>query len=78
MNQAFLNTLDWTTNTTVYSKEFFNATELIDPATGLLDEMSPFALAVKVNSADTPNWYQAMHGPLADGYWKAMETEIET
>ena len=40
--------------------------------------MSPFALAVKANSEDTPNWYQAMNGPLADGYWKAMETEITT
>ena len=53
--QAFLNSLDWSTHTTEYCKQFFQSTELIDPATDLLEDMSPFALAVKANSADTPN-----------------------
>ena len=66
------------THTTECSKQFFITTELIDPPTDLLETMSPFALGVKANSADTPNWYQAMNGPLADGYWKAMEAEIKT
>ena len=70
LNQALLNSLDWSTHTTEYSKQFFQATELIEPATGLLEIMSPFALAVKANSADTPNWFEAMNGPLADCYWK--------
>ena len=43
-----------------------------------MEESSPLALAVKANAADNPNWYEAMNGPLADGYWDAMETEIKT
>ena len=72
MNQAFLNSLDWTTHPTEYSKQFSNATKLIDPAAGLLEVMSPFALAVKANSADTPNWFKGMNVPLADGYWRRL------
>ena len=40
--------------------------------------MSPFTLSVKANSADTPNWFKVMNGPLAEGYWHAMEEEIKT
>ena len=78
LNQAFLNSLDWNRNDTDYEKKLFLSTELIDPNTGLVEESSPLALAVKANAADNPNWYEAMNGPLADGYWEAMETEIDT
>ena len=27
---------------------------------------------------DNPTWWEAMHGPFADEYWKATITEIET
>jgi hypothetical protein len=35
------------------------------------------ALSMEANAADNPNWNQAMNGPEAEGYWKAMELELE-
>ena len=39
--------------------------------------MTPFALAVKANDEDTPNFNQAMNGPDAEGYRDAMDKEID-
>jgi hypothetical protein len=36
------------------------------------------ALSMKANSANNPNWNQAMKGPESEGYWKSMELELET
>jgi hypothetical protein len=33
---------------------------------------------MKANALDTPNWNQAMNGLENNGYWKAMELEIQT
>jgi hypothetical protein len=33
---------------------------------------------MKANALDNPNWYQAMNGSESDGYWAAMEIEMET
>jgi hypothetical protein len=38
----------------------------------------PMALSMKANAAGNRNWNQAMNGPEAKGYWKAMEIELET
>jgi hypothetical protein len=35
-------------------------------------------LSMKANATDNPNWNQAMNGPEADSYWRAMELELET
>jgi len=35
-------------------------------------------LVRKSTSSDTPNWYQAMNGLYANGYWDAMVKELET
>jgi hypothetical protein len=32
---------------------------------------------MKANALDNPNWYQAMNGTEQDGYWAAMESEME-
>ena len=71
LNVAFLNNLDWSHDPSALG---YN----IDPTTELVKIFSPLALALKANSADNPNWYQAMNGPLADGYWDAMEKELNT
>jgi hypothetical protein len=38
----------------------------------------PMALSMKANATDNANWNQAMNGPEAEGYRKAMEIELET
>jgi hypothetical protein len=38
----------------------------------------PLALTMRANASDNPTWYQAMAGPEKDGYWRAMEVELET
>ncbi|MHA7927723.1 MAG: hypothetical protein ACX936_21195, partial [Marinobacter sp.] len=40
--------------------------------------LHPLLLSTKANAEDNPSWDEAMNGPLADGYMKAAETEIET
>jgi hypothetical protein len=71
--------LDWTNQQcSGYEQVFFSENQIVDPFTGLVEDFSPLALSVKANSADNPNWHQAMNGPLASGYWEAMETEITT
>jgi hypothetical protein len=44
---------------------------------GLLSLMHPLAFAAKANNDDLPNFYQAMNGPDAEGYYEAMIQEIE-
>ncbi len=41
----------------------------------LIEDMHPFAFAAKANNEDTPNYHQAMNGPDALGYEKAMDEE---
>ena len=44
---------------------------------GLLTTLHPLAFAAKANNEDTPNFHQAMNGPDAEGYYEAMEKEME-
>ena len=40
----------------------------------------PLLLKAKADACkeDNPTWWEAMHGPFADEYWKAAITEVET
>jgi len=44
---------------------------------GLLNALHPMAFAAKANSDDTPNFHQALNGPDSQGFYEAMEKEIE-
>ena len=35
-------------------------------------------LGAKANNDDTPTWHEATNGPHSEGFWKAMNTELET
>jgi hypothetical protein len=35
------------------------------------------ALQAKANNPDTPNWFKAMNGPFAEGFWDACYKEID-
>ena len=35
-------------------------------------------LGAKANSKDTPSWHEATNGPYSNGFWKAMDSELET
>jgi len=43
-----------------------------------LEQWHPMALQAKANDPDTPNWFEAMNGPFADGFWDACYKEIDT
>ena len=85
LNSAFLNTLSWngfeydlsqpksTWNTLLSSINMSR-----DSQDNTFNNISPLLLATRANMSDNPNWYQAMNGPDADGYWEAMELEINT
>ena len=45
---------------------------------GPLESLHPLALAAKSNSEDIPRWHEAMNGPDSEGFYKAMQDEIET
>ena len=78
LNQVFLNSLDWTNHPSEDERRFFLVNNVVDSSTGLIEDFSPLALSMKANSADTPNWHQAMNGPLSEGYMEAMDKEIST
>ena len=42
-------------------------------------DLDPRLLSAKASkyNEDNPSWEMAMHGPHADEYWKACETELE-
>ena len=85
LNSSFLNTMTWNNFEYDSSGQPSTWNSLIaslhlneDRSDGTFLEISPLILAVRANSLDTPNWHQAMSGPDADGYWEAMEQEINT
>jgi hypothetical protein len=43
-----------------------------------LEQWNPMALQAKANDPDTPNWFKAMNGPFAEGFWDACYKEINT
>jgi hypothetical protein len=79
VNKAFLNGLDWSialnAMTSSKSKDYGRFVARVESE---FDSCHPLALTMKANAMDTPNWYQAMNGVESDGYWKAMEIELET
>ena len=44
---------------------------------GLLNDVHPFAFAAKTNNDDVPNFFQAMNGNDAEGFYQAMVKELE-
>ena len=46
------------------------------PFQGTVEEMHPLALMTKADTADNPNWGQAMNGPDSAGYWEAYKKEL--
>ena len=80
MNLCFLNTLDWyeiTDSNLDYKRSRTVQHALrIHPISTEIIEFSPTALAIKANNEDTPRWHEAIYGPHANGFWKAMEDEI--
>jgi hypothetical protein len=79
VNNAFLNGLDWSTAlnavTSSKSKDYGRFVAQVESE---FEPCHPLALTMKANAMDTPNWYQAINGVESEGYWKAMETELET
>jgi hypothetical protein len=51
--------------------------EFFDAKTGEWDWFHPLALSVKANAKDNPRWNEAVNGPYSEGYWEAMEIELE-
>ena len=43
-----------------------------------IEDFPPHALGAQISSEDTPNWTEAMSGPLRDGFLKACATELAT
>ena len=61
-----------------YRAFFIEMASNTDQYYNTIEEWNPMALTTQANSADNPNWHEAMNGPYKDGYLKAMETEIST
>ena len=45
-------------------------TKHYDEMEGTMENWDPHSLSAKSNSADTPNWNEAMNGPNAQGFWE--------
>ena len=62
----------------LYANSFFMTHNTRDCETDLIENFHPLALATLANSSDNPAWHEAMNGPQKDGYWRAIEIEINT
>jgi hypothetical protein len=79
VNNTFRNSFDWSTAvkgmTTSWLADYDRFTAQVESN---FDELHPLGLTLKANALRTPNWNQAMSGLESNGYWKAMELEIQT
>jgi hypothetical protein len=84
LNNQFLMNLDWhqVLNTSLISEDFRSMSLLMttyyDEEHGTQEDWHPMILASLANVSDNPNFNQATNGPDADGYWEAMDTEMDT
>jgi hypothetical protein len=81
LNQQRLATLSWDNLRECLIKGTYGSflTELSKNTTnGYIEEWNPALLATKAIAEDVPSWDEAMNGPMAAGFWKACETEIDT
>jgi hypothetical protein len=78
-DEAFLATLgiDEKEITTSQLKQIEVLNSIAMDEDGLLTSIHPLAFAAKANNDDSPNFYQAMNGPDAEGYYEAMVKELE-
>ena len=85
----FINCVDWSENLSLLTEEACShptfKQELdaymnlqYDDDLELMRHLHPLAFAAKASVNDTPNWNQALHGEHANGFWKAMFSEIST
>lgn len=83
LNEAYLQSMNWSSLISSFkSADEKTCMALLnsytDPDFGTVEYMHPSIFGAKANSEDTPNWTEAMNSPNADGFWNAMEIEIET
>ena len=55
----------------------FNVLKMEDNDEELLEGIHPLAFSARASAEDTPRWNDAMNGPDAEGFRKAMDDEIE-
>ena len=83
LNNKYLNAMNWhlsvkhMRNSSVRSLMAKLALDT-DPITNEIDWLNPMIFGAKANAEDNPDWNEAMNGPDAAGFWKAMEIEIDT
>ena len=81
INNAFLNSLNWDDAITMLrsadASSFMAEMDVFfDFNTNEVDYFHPLFLSVKANAEDNPRWHEAMNGPDAEGYWRAMEAKL--
>ena len=55
----------------------FNILKMEDDDEELLEAIHPLAFSARASAEDTPCWNEAMNGPDAEGFRKAMDNKIE-
>ena len=83
----FINGLDWGNNVSDLFEMCASSQDMAlirdmqyheDTSLGILNELSPLAFSARASAGDTPRWHEALHGQNAEGFWKAMMSEITT
>ena len=81
LNNLFLQCLKWNPSNTA-SKDCLSFFQLlkkdINPDTGDMEYLHPFALQTMANAEDNPTLEEAMNGPFAEGFKQAMDKEWKT
>jgi hypothetical protein len=78
-HELFLMSTDLTAGNDVMTRQFdiYNMMKQDDDDEELLESIHPFAFTARANAEDTPRYHEAMTGPDAQGFVKAMELELE-
>ena len=82
MNVSSLHNIKWEESQALSSIDYSNffATKVahaIDLCNGTLDSFHALLLSVKANAEDNPTWNKATNGPVSEGFWKAMDIELD-
>ena len=83
ITDSFLHNINWSEESAFssvdYSKFYSNhIAHSVHHDTNHVEHFHLLFLSTKANAEDNPSWSEATNGLMSKGFWKAMDTELET
>ena len=83
LNNSFLHTLNWKEEHAESAVDYnlFHTQKIlsqIDTKYNMIEHFDPMWLGAKANNKYNPNWHKDTNGTPSKGFWRAMDSELET